>query len=74
MKITIEHFKEKFTYEGSDYLSTSELIERLYSLCIAVGHHPENVAGAMFDKGGEGCQVEDDIHEYVEDTQSPAED
>jgi hypothetical protein len=28
MKITIEHFKEKFTYEGSDYLSTSELIER----------------------------------------------
>lgn len=79
MKITIEHFEEKFTYEGSDGLSTSELIERLYGLCIAIGHHPDNVGGAMYDKGGEGCQVgeigyEDDIHEYVEDMQSPIED
>ena len=68
MKITIEHYEEKFTYEGRDDLCISELIEHLYGLCIAVGYHPESVGGAMYDKGQDVCQVEpeNNIYEYEE--------
>jgi len=59
MKITIEQYEEKFTYEGGDGLSVSELIEHLYGLCIVVGYHPESVGGAMYDKGQEVSQVEE---------------
>jgi hypothetical protein len=54
MKITIEQYEEKFTYESSDdSMVMSELTEKLYGLCIAAGYHPDSVGECFYDKGQE---------------------
>ena len=54
MKITIEHYEEKFTYESEhDSMGMSELTEKLYGLCIAAGYHPDSVGECFYDKGRE---------------------
>ena len=59
MKITIEQYEEKFTYEGAEGSPVDEVIETFYRLCIAMGYHPDSVGGAMYDKGREVSEVEE---------------
>ena len=59
MKITIEQYEEKFTYEGRDGPPVDEVIETFYRLCIAMGYHPDSVGGAMYDKGQEVSQIDE---------------
>ena len=54
MKITIEVYADKFTYESKhDSMGIAELTEKLYGLCIAAGYHPDNVGECFYDKGQE---------------------
>ena len=54
MKITIEHYEEKFTYESKhDSTGMSDVTEKLYGLCIAAGYHPDSVGESFFEKGRE---------------------
>ena len=54
MKITIEHYEEKFTYESEhDVMGMTDLTEKLYGLCIAAGFHPDTVGECFFEKGRE---------------------
>ena len=54
MKITIEHYEEKFTYESKhDSMGMSDVTEKLYGLCIAAGYHPDSVGESFFEKGRE---------------------
>lgn len=63
MKITIEHYADKFTYESNyDSMGMSELTEKLYGLCIAAGYHPDTVGECFYDKGQEMT-----AHLYPED-------
>ena len=63
MKITIEHYEEKFTYESKyDSMGMSDLTEKLYGLCIAAGYHPDSVGECFYDKGREATE-----HLYPDD-------
>jgi len=54
MKITIEVYADKFTYESEhDSMGMVELTEKLYGLCIAAGYHPDTVGDCFYDKGRE---------------------
>ena len=54
MKITIEVYADKFTYESKhDSMGIAELTEKLYGLCIAAGYHPDTVGECFYDKGQE---------------------
>ncbi len=72
MKITIEHYADKFTYESiHDSMGMSELTEKLYGLCIAAGYHPDSVGECFYDKGQEATEhlfpedkVDDDVEVY----------
>ena len=57
MKITIEVYADKFTYESKhDSMGMSELTEKLYGLCIAAGYHPDTVGECFYDKGQEATE------------------
>ena len=57
MKITIEVYADKFTYESEhDSMGMSELTEKLYGLCIAAGYHPDTVGECFYDKGQEATE------------------
>ena len=52
MKITIEHYEEKFTYESKhDSMGMTDLTDKLYGLCVAAGYHPDSVGECFFEKG-----------------------
>ena len=52
MKITIEVYADKFTYESKhNDMGMLELTEKLYGLCIAAGYHPDTVGECFYDKG-----------------------
>ncbi len=54
MKITIEVYADKFTYESEhDSMGMVELTEKLCGLCIAAGYHPDAVGECFYDKGRE---------------------
>ena len=54
MKITIEVYADKFTYESEhDSMGMSDLTEKLYGLCIAAGYHPDSVGECFLEKGRE---------------------
>ena len=54
MKITIEHYEEKVTYESKhDSMGMTVLTEKLYGLCVAAGYHPDSVGKCFYDKGRE---------------------
>jgi len=54
MKITINSYEEIFTYESEhDSMGMTDLTEKLYSLCIAAGYHPDSVGECFFEKGRE---------------------
>ena len=54
MKITIEHYEEKVTYESKhDSMGMTVLTEKLYGLCVAAGYHPDSVGKCFFEKGRE---------------------
>jgi len=64
MKITIEQYEEKFSYESElDSMNMSELTEKLYGLCIAAGYHPNSVGECFYTKGQEMTE-----HLYPDDT------
>ena len=57
MKITIEVYADKFTYESKhDSMGMAELTEKLYGLCIAAGYHPDTVGECFYDKGQEATE------------------
>ena len=57
MRITIEVYGEKFTYESEhDSMVMSELTEKLYGLCVAVGYHADTVGECFYDKGLEATE------------------
>ena len=57
MKITIEVYADKFTYESKhDSMGMSELTQKLYGLCIAAGYHPDTVGECFYDKGQEATE------------------
>ena len=52
MKVTIEVYADKFTYESKhNDMGMLELTEKLYGLCIAAGYHPDTVGECFYDKG-----------------------
>ena len=64
MKITIEVYADKFTYESEhDSMGMDELTEKLYGLCIAAGYHPDTVGECFYDKGQEATE-----HLFSEDS------
>jgi len=70
MKITIEHYADKFTYESEfDSMGMSELTEKLYGLCIAAGYHPDSVGECFYTKGQEMTEhlYPDDHAEFDDD-------
>lgn len=67
MKISIEHYDDTITIETKNNdLTTCEVVDHMYALCIAAGFNSANVADAFYDKGI--AETDDNI---VEDTQHP---
>ncbi len=62
MKIQIEQHGEKFTFETDNDVCTPELIDNLYGLCVAAGYHPDSITSAMYEKG---YQMSDDDNNDV---------
>jgi len=52
-KLILEEQSEIRTFEFSYSLSTTELVQEMYLLCLAGGHDKDNVAGAMFELGSQ---------------------
>jgi hypothetical protein len=52
-RLTLEENSEIRTFEFSYSLSTTELVQEMYLLCLAGGHDKDNVAGAMYELGNE---------------------
>ena len=52
-RLILEENSETRTFEFSYSLSTTELVQEMYLLCLAGGHDKDNVAGAMFELGRE---------------------
>ena len=52
-KLVLEEQSETRTFEFSYSLSTTELVQEMYLLCLAGGHDKDNVAGAMFELGSQ---------------------
>jgi hypothetical protein len=52
-RLTLEENSEARTFEFSYSLSTKELVQEMYLLCLAGGHDKDNVAGAMYELGEE---------------------
>ena len=52
-KIILEEQSETRTFEFSCGLSTTEIVQEMYLLCLAAGHDKDNVASAMFELGRE---------------------
>ena len=52
-RLTLEENSETKTFEFSCSLSTTELVQEMYLLCLAGGHDKDNVAGAMYELGEE---------------------
>jgi len=54
MKITIEHYGEKFSYETeSNALAPTELVDALFNLCVCAGYHRNSIADSMHEKATE---------------------
>jgi len=54
MKITIEHYGKKYSYEeDSDELTSDELVNILFNCCVYAGWHKDSIADAMRDKAAE---------------------
>ena len=73
MKITIEYYADKFTYESEhDSMGMAELTEKLYGLCIAAGYHPDTVGECFYGKGQEATEhlYPDDHAEFDDDHNS----
>lgn len=52
-RIILEEQSETRTFEFDYSLSTTELVQEMYLLCLAGGHSKDNVAGAMYELGEE---------------------
>ena len=52
-RLILEENSETRTFEFSYSLSTTELVQEMYLLCLAGGHDKDNVAGAMYELGEE---------------------
>ena len=52
-RLILEENSETRTFEFSYSLSTTELVQEMYLLCLAGGHVKDNVAGAMYELGEE---------------------
>lgn len=54
MKITIEHYDEKHSFETTrDDLNVSEVVEHMYCLLHSIGYGAENIRNAFIDMGEE---------------------
>ena len=62
MKIQIEQHGEKITFETENDVCAPELIDNLYGLCVAAGYHPDSITSAMYEKG---YQMSDDDNNDV---------
>jgi len=52
-RLILEEQSETRTFEFDYSLSTAELVQEMYLLCLAGGHDKDNVAGAMYELGEE---------------------
>ena len=52
-RLILEEQSETRTFEFDYSLSTTELVQEMYLLCLAGGHDKNNVAGAMYELGEE---------------------
>lgn len=52
-RLILEEQSETRTFEFDYSLSTTELVQEMYLLCLAGGHNKDNVAGAMYELGEE---------------------
>ena len=52
-RLILEEQSETRTFEFDYSLSTTELVQDMYLLCLAGGHDKDNVAGAMYELGEE---------------------
>ena len=52
-KLVLEEQSETRTFEFSYSLSTTELVQEMYLLCLAGGHDRDNVAEAFYNLGEE---------------------
>ncbi len=52
-RLILEENSEIRTFEFSCGLSTTEIVQEMYLLCLAAGHDKDNVASAMFELGRE---------------------
>ena len=52
-KIVLEQHSQIKTFEFDYSLSTTELVQEMYFLCLAGGHDKDNVASAMFELGSQ---------------------
>lgn len=52
-RLILEEQSETRTFEFDYSLSTTELVQEMYLLCLAGGHNKDNVAGAMYELGKE---------------------
>jgi len=52
-KLILEEQSGIRTFECSYSLSTTELVQEMYFLCLAAGHDKDNVASAMFELGSQ---------------------
>jgi len=51
MKITIESYDKKYSYEGdNEALTADELVDIVFNCCVFAGWHRDSVADAMLDK------------------------
>ena len=67
-KIILEEQSETRTFEFSYNLSTTELVQEMYLLCLAGGHDKDNVASAMFELGSQLTEDYDNGVKEVECT------
>ena len=52
-RLILEEQSETRTFEFDYSLSTTELVQEMYLLCLAGGHDKDNVACAMYELGEE---------------------
>lgn len=58
-KLILEEQSETRTFEFNYSLSTTELVQEMYLLCLASGHDKDNVAEAFYNLGEELAEIKD---------------
>ena len=58
-KLILEQCSQTKTFEFDYSLSTTELVQEMYHLCLAGGHDKGNVAEAFYNLGEELAEIKD---------------